>query len=235
MYTDTPIPPDEPRAENPPDGAMIDYYLAQDAKLVTLEIVNAAGRVLRRYSSDDPTPAPVDLGNAPWYWYRPPAAPSAKAGLQRFTWDLHYARPTANCSLPISATPFNTKCEPEGPWVHPGTYTARLTVDGVVKTQPFRVRMDPRVRTPLATLKVQHDLSVALYDAILEAATLAAEASAAGLTEFAGPQGFGGIGAHQAVINALQGSDSPPTDAMLAAARDRLAAYGRLKTRWATR
>ncbi len=233
MYTDTPVPPDEPRAENPPDGAMIDYYLARDARQVTLEILTPNGRALRRFSSDDPTPAPTDQGNAPWYWFRPASAPSVKAGLQRYTWDLHYARATENCQLPISATPFNTKCEPEGPWANPGTYTARLTVDGVVQTQSFTVRMDPRVRTPAAALKQQHDLSVALYDAMLEAATLAVEARTRGLTEFAGPQGFGAIAAsHQGVINALQGSDSPPTDAMLRAANDRLTAYAALKKRW---
>ena len=55
MYTDTPVPPDEPRAENPPDGAMIDYFLSRDAQRVTLEMVNASGRVLRTFSSDDPT------------------------------------------------------------------------------------------------------------------------------------------------------------------------------------
>ncbi|MFO0092864.1 MAG: WD40/YVTN/BNR-like repeat-containing protein, partial [Gemmatimonadaceae bacterium] len=165
MYTDTPVPPDEPRAENPPDGAMIDYYLARDAERVSLEIVNAAGRVLRTFSSDDPTPPPADAGNWPRWWFRPATAPSAKAGLQRFTWDLHYARPTDQCALPISATPFNTKCEPEGPWVMPGTYTVRLTVDGAVQRQTFTVRMDPRVKTPRAALQRQHDLSVALYDA----------------------------------------------------------------------
>ncbi|HRG96972.1 MAG TPA: hypothetical protein PLR99_12035, partial [Polyangiaceae bacterium] len=64
MYTDTPIPPDEPRAENPPDGAVIDYHLSRDAQRVTLEIVDAAGRVLRTFSSEDPTPAPADAGTA---------------------------------------------------------------------------------------------------------------------------------------------------------------------------
>ncbi len=233
MYTDTPVPPDEPRAENPPDGAMIDYYLSRDAKKVTLEIVNATGRVLRTFASDDPTPAPVDAGNWPWYWFRPAAAPSAKAGLQRFTWDLHYARPSDQCSLPISATPFNTKCEPEGPWVMPGTYTVRLTVDGAVQTQTFTVRMDPRVKTPIAALKQQHDLSVALYDAMLEAPKLAVEARSAGRTEFAGPQGFGGITAgNQAVISALQDSDAPAPDVLVQTARARVAVYAALKLRW---
>lgn len=233
MYTDTPVPPDEPRAENPPDGAMIDYHLARDAGKVTIEIVNAAGRVLRTFSSDDPTPAPADAGNWPRYWFRPAAAPSAKAGLQRFTWDLHHARPTEQCSLPISGTPYNTKCEPEGPWVMPGTFAARLTVDGAVQSQTFMVRMDPRVRTPLVALRQQHDLSVALHDAMLEAQTLAAEARAKGRTDFAGAEGFGGImAAHQAVIGALQGSDAPATDVLVRTANERLAAYAALKRRW---
>ena len=232
-YTDTPVPPDEPRAENPPDGAMIDYYLSRDAQSVTLEILSVSGRVLRTFSSTDPTPAATDVGNWPRYWFRPAVAPSARRGLQRFTWDLHYARPSTECSLPISATPFNTKCEPEGPWVMPGVYTARLTVDGALQSQTFTVRMDPRVTTPLATLKQQHDLSVALYDAMLEAQRLAADARSSGRVEFAGAEGFGGVAAaHQAVIDALQDSDAPATGAMVQAARARLAAYAALKRRW---
>ena len=236
MYTDTPVPPDEPRAENPPDGAMIDYHLSRDANVVMLEIVDAVGRVVRKFSSEDPAPAPADAGNVPWYWFRPAATPSTRAGLQRFTWDLHYARTTSECSLPISATPFNTKCEPEGPWAMPGTYTARLAVDGAVQSQSFAVRMDPRVRTSIATLRQQHSLSVALYDAILEARMLADEAKAKGLAEFAGPQGFGGIaGSHQPVIDALQEGDAPLTVAMVRAATDRLAGYAALKRRWSAR
>ncbi|MDQ8160096.1 MAG: glycoside hydrolase [Gemmatimonadota bacterium] len=233
MYTDTPVPPDEPRAENPPDGAMIDYYLSRDAQSVTLEILNATGRVLRRFASTDATPAPTDAGNWPRYWFRPAAAPSAKQGLQRFTWDLHYARPSTECSLPISGTPYNTKCEPEGPWVMPGVYTARLNVDGAVQSHTFTVRMDPRVQTSAAALKQQHDLSVALYDAIGEAERLAAEARAGGRTAFAGQDAFSGVAAsHQPVIDALQDSDAPPTAVMRQAARARLAAYAALKRRW---
>lgn len=230
MYTDTPIPPDEPRAENPPDGAVIDYHLGRDARQVTLEILDASGRVLRTYSSDDPTPAPADAGNAPWYWFRPAAAPSRKAGLQRFTWDLHYARPASDCSLPISATPFNTKCEPEGPWAMPGTYTVRLTADGAAQTQTFAVRMDPRVKSPAAALRQQHDLSVALYDAMLEGRALAERVRAAGNTALA-DEIARAVASHSGVIDALQDSDSPPTDAMVAAANERLVAWRALKAR----
>ena len=233
MYTDTPVPPDEPRAENPPDGAVLDYWLASDAQLVTIEIVNSAGRVVRKYSSTDPTPAPADAGNAPWYWFRPAVAPSTRAGLQRFVWDLHYARPTESCSLPIAATPFNTKCEPEGPWVLPGFYSVRLTVDGVVRTERLEVRMDPRVMTSFAALRRQHDLSVALYDQIIEAGKLAAEARARGLAEFAGPQGFGGIAQrHQAAMSALQGADAAASSSLVRLVREAIAEWNVLLSRW---
>jgi hypothetical protein len=228
MYTDTPIPPDEPRAQNPPDGAMIDYYLPHDARDVMVEILNRTGRVVRRFSSNDPTPAPDDAGNAPWYWFRPAAAPARTAGLQRFTWDLHYARPTTECSLPISATPFNTKCEPEGPWVMPGQYTARLTVDGAVHTQPFRVRMDPRVQTPVSVLQVQHDLSVALYDAMLEGRALAETVKQGGNAALAA-EIQRAIGSHSAIIDALQDADDVPTDVMVRTARQRLDAWNTLR------
>jgi hypothetical protein len=115
----------------------------------------------------------------------------------------------------------------------PGNYTVRLTVDGVVRTQSLTVRMDPRVRTPLATLRQQHDLSLRLYDAIFEARRLMAEARTKGLTEFVGREGFGGIEAsHLAVIDVLQGSDAPPTAAAVSAANERLAAWDALVARW---
>lgn len=230
MYTDTPIPPDEPRAENPPDGAIIDYHLGRDAQQVTIEIVDGAGRVLREFSSDDPTPPVADAGNAPWYWFRPAAAPGRTTGMQRFVWDLHHARPSTECALPISATPFNTKCEPEGPWAMPGTYTARLTVDGVVQSQTFTVRMDPRVRTPMAALRQQHDLSVALYDAMLESRALAAQVRAKGDTALA-DEIVRAAASHSAVVDALQDSDAVPTDALVAAATERIRAWRALKAR----
>ncbi len=167
LYTDSPVPPDEPMAENAPDGAVIDYYLKSDVTgPVTLQILGDKGRVVREYSSADKLEEPKDVGNWPVYWFRPPHPVSTKAGLNRMVWDLHYERPDgAGCSLPISATPRNTKCEPEGPWVLPGEYTAKLVVNGVAYTQKFNVRLDPRVKTPLATLQLQHTLSLSLYDA----------------------------------------------------------------------
>jgi photosystem II stability/assembly factor-like uncharacterized protein len=170
-YTDTPLPPDEPSGQNPPDGAIIDYWLGAntrgDAKL---EIVEASGRVIRTYSSRDTSMAPADIGNAPAYWIRPTKILSAAPGFHRFVWDVHYAPPAGTSSqpgtYPISATPGDTPREPRGPWAAPGRYTVRLTVGGKSYTQSLTIKMDPRVKTPPAALAQAHAMSVRLYDAI---------------------------------------------------------------------
>jgi hypothetical protein len=87
--------------------------------------------------------------------------------MHRFTWDLRYPPPAVtNFSYPISAIHRNTPREPRGPWVAPGAYTVRLTVAGRRYTQPLTVRMDPRVKTPLAALAQQFTLSMGLYQAL---------------------------------------------------------------------
>jgi len=172
--TDTPIPPDEAAGVNPPDGAIVDYMLAADAGgRVTLEILDAAGRLVRRYASDDPIER-VDPATAPVpvYWYRPPQTLSAAAGMHRFLWDLHY-QPLGGAGgrggLPIAAVPHDTPPAPTSPWAAPGRYTVKLTVDGRSSTQPLDVKMDPRVTTPPFGLAQQFTLSKQLYDGILAA------------------------------------------------------------------
>ena len=169
--TDTPLPPDEPGAPNPPEGAVLDYHLASAASRIVLEVVDAAGRVVRRYASDDPALPPVEGRNIPDYWIRPPQRLSAAPGLHRFSWDLREPAPqAASFSYPIAAVLGDTPREPRGPWVVPGSYTVRLTVDGRVFTQPLTVRMDPRVKTTPAELEAQHALSTRLCDAMRRAA-----------------------------------------------------------------
>jgi photosystem II stability/assembly factor-like uncharacterized protein len=175
--TDTPLPPDEPAGENPPDGAIIDYRLASNPNgVVTLEIVDAAGDVVRRYASSD-TPDPIaDIGNVPAYWIRPTQILSAQAGQHRFVWDVHWAPPPGGGrSYPIAATPHNTAPEPQGPFAHPGRYTVRLTVNGQRYEQPLNIRMDPRVKTPEPELRRQYELSLQLYRAMRQDSAATAE------------------------------------------------------------
>jgi len=167
--TDTPLPPDEPAGQNPPDGAIIDYYLKQPATgVTTLEILDSTGKLVRRYASDEKAVELRDEGEVPAYWMRPSLILSGDAGLHRFVWDLHYAPPPGvPGGYPIAATPHETAPEPKGPWVVPGTYTVRLTVNGTPSTQPLTVRMDPRIKSGPLALREQFTLSKRLYDAVV--------------------------------------------------------------------
>ncbi|MEO8036944.1 MAG: glycoside hydrolase, partial [Acidobacteriota bacterium] len=165
--TDTPLPPEEPAGQNPPDGAMIDYYLRSAASSATLEILDGAGKVVRRYSSADKVAPVADTGNVPRYWIRPPQVLSTGAGMHRFLWDLHYTPARRKAEYPIAAVVHETAPSPTSPWVVPGTYTVRLTIDGQSETQPLLVKMDPRVRTSEEALEQQYSLSKEVYDALI--------------------------------------------------------------------
>ncbi|CAH0995172.1 Ycf48-like protein [Emticicia aquatica] len=163
-YTDTPITQEEPQGQNPPDGAIINYYLKDKAKgTVTLEFFDLNGKSVRKFSSDDKPYELPDL-NIPLYWIRPQQILSADAGSHRFMWDLHYAPLNLPPSYPISAVYQNTAPDATSPWVMPGNYTAKLTVNGQTFTQTFNVKIDPRVKTSATDLKTQHDLSLACYE-----------------------------------------------------------------------
>jgi photosystem II stability/assembly factor-like uncharacterized protein len=165
LNTDTPLPPEEPGGQNPPDGAMIDYYLGADVKEVQLEILDAAGKVVRSYSSSD-APEKINENSLPYpsYWFRQQQMLSAKKGMQWFLWDLHYAPPEGvRRSYSMAAIFHDTPLSPLGPWVQPGEYSVRLTAGGKSFTQLLTVKMDPRIVTPQDALTEQYDLSMICY------------------------------------------------------------------------
>jgi photosystem II stability/assembly factor-like uncharacterized protein len=165
LNTDTPLPPDEPAGENPPDGAIIDYYLGKSASNVALEIRDKAGNVVRRYTSAEKAEPVKDTNNVPFYWIRQPQILSNQAGMHRFLWDLHYTPiPGVEPTYPIAAVYRNTAPNQTSPWAMPGDYTIVLTVDGKTFSQPLTVKMDPRVKASNADLQKQFDLSKQLYD-----------------------------------------------------------------------
>jgi hypothetical protein len=171
LYTDTPLPPEEPAGQNPPDGAVIDYLLrapAAGAGPVVLEIADDAGHLVRRFSSAD-RPEPVDPKTLPipTYWIRPVLPLPAAAGANRFVWDLRYPPPDAlRHEYPISAVVHDTPPEPLGPYVLPGRYQVKLTAGGQTLTQPLTVKMDPRVQTPAEGLALQLKLAGGIAEAM---------------------------------------------------------------------
>jgi photosystem II stability/assembly factor-like uncharacterized protein len=154
-FQGTPEPKDEPAGENPPDGAVIDYFLAAAAAPpLTLEIVDARGEVVRRWRSDEKPPAP-DLQRITLTpdWASAAAPPGDSAGMHRFVWDLHYALPEEL----VSRTPSSRVRS--GVWAPPGLYTVRLTAGGATRTQPLVVTKDPRVSTQDGDLARQFELA----------------------------------------------------------------------------
>jgi photosystem II stability/assembly factor-like uncharacterized protein len=159
--TDTPLPADEPAGENPPDGAIIDYDLAGDAHgPVILEVLDGEGKLLRRYSSEDPvrpTPEELNTNLIPAEWPQVHGPLATTEGMHRWVWDLRAAAPAAtHYEYPIAAVPHRTPLEPEGPLVLPGTYTVRLTADGHSESASLVVKMDPRVHVSAADLEALH-------------------------------------------------------------------------------
>jgi photosystem II stability/assembly factor-like uncharacterized protein len=160
---DTPLPPEIPAGENPPDGAILDYYLsASSSKPVILEILDSENHLVRRYSSSD-KPEPLEKIAAtnpiPVYWVRPTQILSGEAGMHRFVWDLHYPSPESlGHEFPISAIVHDTVQYPLGAWAMPGKYTVKLTVEGKTYTQPLTVKIDPRIKTSEANLHKQFEM-----------------------------------------------------------------------------
>jgi hypothetical protein len=183
----TPWPPELPAGENPLPGGIIDYSLAKDASAaVTLDIVDAGGKTIRHYSSDDhvrnpnpaldpaaydkvcqQTPSAPDCA-LPLYWPAPPIRLSTRAGHHRFTWDLRFdplgEDPDAGDEGANGAVPHHTYELAYSPWAPAATYTARLTVDGKRYEQSITLRLDPRVSTSAAGLAELDRLTRELYD-----------------------------------------------------------------------
>jgi photosystem II stability/assembly factor-like uncharacterized protein len=179
---DTPLPAEEPAGENPPPGAIFYYYLKSSAQgEVKLEVLDDEGRVVRSYSSKDQPFRPPTPPSFPMYWFNPPAPLAATAGMHRFLWDIRYsAPPVAQPGYSMStAARTDTPREPEGPQALPGSYQVRLTVDGKAYTRPFKLVMDPRVKTPVEDLRRQFTVEDKLVDLIRKATAIIEEMHAA--------------------------------------------------------
>jgi hypothetical protein len=174
MFSDTPLPPDEPAGENPPDGAILDYLLPQQATEVMLQVLDADGGLVASFDNEDAVEAldPTTMAY-PTYWIRPPQTLGTAAGHHRFIWDLRYpAPPGARRSHSIAAVRERTPSGPRGPFVPPGTYTVRLWADGVMRDAELQVRMDPRAEISAAGIAQQTEYSIRAYTEYLALAAM---------------------------------------------------------------
>jgi photosystem II stability/assembly factor-like uncharacterized protein len=162
----TPLPPEVPAGKNPPDGAILNYFLpANSAGDVQLEIYDANGKLVRSFSSADGQKEPEETPFVAEYWIGHPRALSKAAGMHRFVWNLRYADPRAMhpqspYNYPIAAIVGSTPLPPQGPLALPGKYEVRLKAGGQLFRQPLEVKMDPRVAVARNELQSSLELQV---------------------------------------------------------------------------
>lgn len=191
-HPDTPLQPDTPAAQNPPDGAILYYFLGTAPKQeITLDVLDQQGARIRHFSSK-PSPENSLPANVPEFWFALPASLPAQPGVNRFTWNLRYPDPPVipysyfgerldyiEYDLPDNAIPGKTpRFQPPGPLAAPGAYTLVLTVDGKSYRQKLQVVADPRVHIPAEDFVAQRDFSLKICSWMAAAANSFKTASA---------------------------------------------------------
>ena len=174
VFLGSPFPPEEPMARNPPDGAVIDYYLPAKSGAAKLEIFDSKGTLVRRYVSSEKkteklTPLPIAER-----WLPKPAALESSAGMHRFVWDLRWN--SSGTSEELEDEGYGA---PRGPRVAPGAYQVKLTVDGTTFSEPLQVEMDPRSKATSAELEQQQSLGLEIFGEVRSSRRALAEINAA--------------------------------------------------------
>jgi photosystem II stability/assembly factor-like uncharacterized protein len=141
----------------------IDYLLKAEAAMVTIEILDAQGQVVRTARSEPPkkdaAPAASDDDDAG----PPPARVATKAGMNRYAWDMRTQAARDFPGLIMWAG------RVAGPVLVPGRYQARVTADGQTQIVPLEIKADPRSRTTAADLQAQYALARRINGRVNEA------------------------------------------------------------------
>jgi len=171
-FVGSPLPPEEPTAENPPNGAMIDYYLKNNANQVKLEIFDDQHTLVRRFSSASKQvkkQPPMAIAER---WFPELQALGSGAGMHRFVWNLSWGGGSGESEGPQPEEDFFS---PRGPRVVAGDYGVRLTVDGKTWTQTLKVVMDPRSAATSSELEEQLKLARQIFAETLQSRQALAE------------------------------------------------------------
>ncbi len=184
VFLGSPLPPEEPTAKNPPDGAIIDYYLPSAAGAVTLEISDSSGKPVRTFTSapkKEPPHPPLSIADL---WIPKPVLLQSTTGAHRFVWDLRWG--SSGASPEVDEEGFGA---PRGPRIVPGDYQVKLKVDGNTYKQPLTVTIDPRSQATAAELNEQQRLGLEIFFDVRSGRKALAEISAVKkhLTELPAP------------------------------------------------
>ncbi len=158
---DTPWPPSTPLGQNPPNGAIIDYWLGSNSGPVKLIIRDSNGDTVTVFKSEEEEKKLPAQRYFQKEWLGEGRHLSDDEGMHRFIWDLRYERPPAlQYHYSIAAVwDDDTPLKPEGSLVLPGTYKVTLSADGMEYSEPLTIKMDPRVHVTINDLKKQLKLS----------------------------------------------------------------------------
>jgi photosystem II stability/assembly factor-like uncharacterized protein len=219
--SDTPLPPEIPAGKNPPDGAILDYWLPAGVHKVTLEVRDSSNAAIVAYSSDD-KPATIDPNDldVPTYWIRPPQLVETGPGSHRFVWDLRYQPLHFVPFFEIAAVYHDTPTYPSSPLAAPSQYKVVLKVDGVEQSKPLTLLLDPRIKTSTAGIRRQSEIALACYQAAKEMAEESAKRhEKPERPSFFGPRrppaSFSALAnAYEDLMGEVGGADATPTAMM---------------------
>jgi hypothetical protein len=249
---DTPPPPSTPLGQNPPTGAVVDYWLNDPVNTaISLIISDSSGKIIRQFKSDD---KPEQLNANQYFqqeWLGDFDRLSSSPGMHRFVWDLRYPRPSAlGYSYSIAAVwREGTPVSPDGPLVLPGVYSVTLEVDGKKLSQPLTVKLDPRVKVSEESLHKQLELSRALVSELgravaahnmienvlkekKDAISASVVDSLTSLSKGGNPNLGTVAGALSELIGAVQGADAAPTSGQREAFSEYRRQLNTLLERW---
>jgi photosystem II stability/assembly factor-like uncharacterized protein len=156
----TPLPPEEPTAQNPPNGAVLDYNLKRAASHIKLDIFDDKQVLVHSFSSDDPREQKRQLRPIADRWFPKPQILETAPGMHRFVWDLSWGNPDGKPTEDMSLEEFGAL---NGPRAIPGNYQVRLTVDGKTSSQPLKIVMDPRSPATPRDLEQQIQLARQIF------------------------------------------------------------------------